>query len=131
MKIYCSRLTKGMDLKLELERITKNANIGAGILLSSVGCVDSFNIRLADGKTSLSKKQAMEILSLNGTLSPNGVHIHITLSGSDSIAIGGHLQEGTIINTTCELVIGLLEEYTFSRKYDSHTGYNELSFKVL
>jgi hypothetical protein len=40
--------------------------------------------------------------------------------------IGGHLQEGSAIYTTAELVIGELTHLTFSRPIDPVTGYDEL-----
>jgi predicted DNA-binding protein with PD1-like motif len=40
--------------------------------------------------------------------------------------VGGHLKEGCIIRTNCELVIGILENIQFSRKADFDTGFYEL-----
>ena len=42
---------------------------------------------------------------------------------------GGHLEDGCIVNSTCELVILTLDEYEFSKYYDEETGYNELLIK--
>ena len=36
------------------------------------------------------------------------------------------LVDGCIINTTCELVIGELEEYEYDVEFDEETGYDEL-----
>ena len=43
--------------------------------------------------------------------------------------IGGHLSDGCIINTTCELIILELPNYTFTREMDDSTGYKELVIK--
>lgn len=127
MKVYAVRLTEGMDLKVEIEKIAVAEQIQAGVILSSVGCISKARFRVADGISIREIKKNLEILSLNGTISPKGVHIHISCSDSDGISFGGHLVEGNIVNTTCELVIGILESYKFDRKMDRHTGYEELT----
>ncbi|GLI58330.1 DNA-binding protein [Propionigenium maris DSM 9537] len=126
MKIYARRLTKGMDLKEEIERIASSENVGAGVVLSSVGCVSLGRFRLADGESIKVMDEDLEILSLNGTLSKEGLHLHVSYGDIEGRAWGGHLTEGNIINTTCELVIGILSEERFTRKPDESTGYDEL-----
>ena len=69
----------------------------------------------------------MEIVSLTGTLCPDGAHLHIALSRRDGSCIGGHLVQGCLVNTTAELVIGELPDVAFHRPPDPATGYNELS----
>jgi predicted DNA-binding protein with PD1-like motif len=68
----------------------------------------------------------LEILSLSGTLSPDGAHLHIAVADSQGAVIGGHLCAGSLVHTTAELVIGLLPEWRFSRELDLATGYAEL-----
>ena len=46
-----------------------------------------------------------EILSLSGTLSPDGAHLHIALVDSRGAVIGGHLCVGSLVRTTAELRI--------------------------
>ncbi len=126
MRLYARRLTKGMDLKKEIEKIASSEDIEAGVVLSSVGCVSRGRFRVADGKSIKEMDEDLEILSLNGTLSKNGVHLHISYGDIEGRAWGGHLAEGNIINTTCELVIGILSEKKFTREPDESTGYDEL-----
>ncbi|MGB6129660.1 MAG: PPC domain-containing DNA-binding protein [Psychrilyobacter sp.] len=130
MEIYAIRLTEGMDLKIEIQRVVKEKQIKAGIILSSVGCVSKARFRVADGINVKQINKNMEILSLNGTLSPNGVHLHISYSNQEGVSFGGHLVEGNIVNTTCELVIGILGNYKFTRVMDPNTGYGELITKT-
>jgi len=122
---YCFRLTKGMDLKKEIEKYVINNKL-SGIILCSVGCLSNLVIRLADGKSILEKEGMFEIVSITGTLSEEGVHIHISVSDEKGNTIGGHLKEGCIINTTAEVVLEIFEDIKFKRKYDEATGYNEL-----
>ena len=53
------------------------------------------------------------------------------LSKEDLSTVGGHLVEGCIINTTCELVIGQLEGYEYDVEFDEETGYDELLIRAL
>ena len=68
-----------------------------------------------------------EIVSLTGTISPDGSHMHISLADEDGGVIGGHMCNGCLVNTTAEVVlVSLDEEYRFSREYDDSTDYDEL-----
>ena len=68
----------------------------------------------------------LEVLSLSGTLSADGAHLHIAIADSRGAVIGGHLCTGSLVRTTAELVLGLLQEWRFSRELDTATGYAEL-----
>lgn len=120
------RLKKGQDLKLEIEKYILENKIKAGIILSCVGCIYEVNIRLANGSDTLSKKDNYEIVSMTGTLSPDGVHLHISLSDTKGLTIGGHLKDGCLVNTTAEICILELDDFNFKREFDESTGYKEL-----
>lgn len=124
MKELAIRLEKGTDLKKYLTSL----KIDCGVILSGVGCLSHLKIRLAGAKDFLDVEDDFEIVSLNGTICKDGVHIHIACSDSSGKVFGGHLLDGSIINTTAELVIGILEEYDAKRVFDKNTGYNEIVF---
>ena len=121
----CFRLTKGMDLKKEIEKYAIDNKV-SGTIISSVGCLTSLVIRLADGESILKKDGNFEIVSVTGTLSPDGVHIHISVSDEFGNTIGGHLKDGCIVNTTAEVCLVLFDNIKFSRTFDESTGYDEL-----
>jgi len=122
---HCFRLTKGMDLKKEIEKYATSNKV-SGVVLCAVGCLSKLTIRLADGESILEKEDMYEIVSIIGTLSEDGVHIHISVSNKYGNTIGGHLKEGCIVNTTAEVVLHLFDNIKFKREYDEKTGYNEL-----
>ncbi|CAN0110238.1 unnamed protein product [Hapterophycus canaliculatus] len=66
-----------------------------------------------------------EICSLTGTLSPEGLHLHISLGDEAGAVWGGHLVRATV-HTTAEIVIGVALSLTFSREMDPATGFKEL-----
>lgn len=125
---HCFRLTQGSDLKKEIEEYAIKNKI-SGIILCSVGCLSKLTIRLADGKSILEKDGKLEIVSITGTLSKDGVHIHISVSDEYGNTIGGHLKDGCIVNTTAEVVIKEFDDIKFTREYDKNTGYDELVIK--
>ena len=126
MKSYAIRLQKGMDLKNEIQKLVQEKQIKAGVVLSGVGCLEKAQIRDASGVTVKQINKNVEIVSLMGTLSLDGCHIHISVSDEDLATYGGHLKDGCIVNTTVELVIEELEDLEFKREMDKNTGYKEL-----
>ena len=131
MHAHAFRLTPGTDLKAGLERLTEEHALRAGCILSCVGSLSQARLRMpgAVGDATIFRTfvEPMEIVSLTGTLCPDGVHVHISLARPDGACIGGHLAHGCIVNTTAELVIGEMPEVEFHRTLDSATGYAELS----
>ncbi len=130
MKTLAIRLKENDDLKVSIENIAKINNIKAAVVLSAVGCVKKAHIRLAQAVNEFLDENDYEIVSLMGTVSDNGLHLHISLSDNSGKTIGGHLMEGCLINTTCELVLGILnDQYLFHREFDDTTRYRELVIK--
>ena len=129
MKTICKRLHRGDDLLLSIRQIAQSENIKAGVVLSAVGCVLRGRVRDASGINIRSINEHCEIVSLNGTISAARCHLHIALSKEDLSTVGGHLVEGCIINTTCELVLGVLDSWRIGVEFDEETGYDELIFE--
>lgn len=128
MKTLCKRLRRGADLLNEITRFAKEMNIPAGVILSGVGCVNEARVRDASGVTVKTLSEPLEIVSLMGTVSAARCHLHVSFSKEDLSTVGGHLMEGCIVNTTCELVIGVLDDTVIATEFDEETGYDELIF---
>lgn len=126
VKIYALRLRPGQDLRAELEKFTKENKISAGFIMTAVGSLKETKLRLADQPDAAAFAGKFEIVSLVGTLSEAGVHLHISVSDSAGKTVGGHLVEGCKIYTTAEIVIGATAEIVFTRETDQETTYKEL-----
>ena len=126
MKVFALRLKPNEDLKQTLKIFALQENIKAGFILTAIGSLKVATIRFANQDRSTVLSEEFEILSLNGTIATTGVHLHIAISDKQGKTIGGHLDDGCIIYTTAEIVIGISEEYTFLRTLDQQTGYKEL-----
>ena len=131
MKTYALRLRRGADLLESIEKLCTENAIKAGVLLSAVGCVSRGRVRDAGGVNIVDIAEPMEIVSLMGTVSHKRCHLHVSFSKEDLSVVGGHLVTGCIINTTCELIIGELENCVYDVEFDEETGYDELIFKAL
>ena len=129
MQTICKRLHRGDDLLESIRRLAAEHQIAAGVILSAVGCISKGRVRDASGVTIRDIPDHCEIVSLNGTVSAQRCHLHIALSKEDLSTIGGHLTKGCIINTTCELVIGILDGWRIGVELDDETGYDELIFE--
>ena len=129
MKTLCIRLRRGDDLLAGIRSVAVRENIAAAVVLSAVGCVSRACVRDAGGVNLREIPEPCEIVSLNGTVSWSRCHLHIALSKEDLSTAGGHLVEGCIVNTTCELVLGLLDGWRFGTEQDAQTGYDEIVFQ--
>ena len=124
--MHIFRLTKGMDLKKSIVEYCKDNNIKAGIIGACVGCCYEIYFRLAGGKDFYHKKGDYEIVSMTGTISEDGVHIHVSFADTNGNVVGGHLSDGCYVGSTAEIAIIEVEEYKLTREFDEETGYKEL-----
>jgi predicted DNA-binding protein with PD1-like motif len=120
------RLKPGQDLRQELEAFAVSIKMQAGLVLTCVGSLTRAALRLADADSTTLLEGKFEIVSLVGTFSPDGAHLHISISDTQGDTYGGHLQEGALVYTTAEIVLADLEEHNFNRRLDTETGYDEL-----
>lgn len=126
METFPLRLMPGADLKAALDDLVREKGWPAAIVLTGIGSLEVAMIRLADRDVATRVPGPLEILSLGGTLSLDGSHLHITVSDGDGQVVGGHLKEGAIVRTTAEVVIGILTDWEFRREFDPETGWLEL-----
>lgn len=126
MKVSAIRLKPDEDLRQSLKKYAQENQIKAGFILSAIGSLKQAKIRFANQNNSIVLTEKFEIISLNGTLATTGIHLHICVANNQGKTIGGHLDNGCIIYTTAEIIIGTTEKFTFTRTQDEQTGYQEL-----
>lgn len=130
MKTIIFRLKPGADLKQSIEKIVWEQAIKAGFIVTCVGGLKQATVRMAgatpDSQDIQTFEDDFEIVSLVGTVSVNGAHIHISFSDQEGIVHGGHLKKGTIIYPTAEIVLGIDETVELKREMDTDTGFKEL-----
>jgi predicted DNA-binding protein with PD1-like motif len=101
----------------------------AALVLTCVGSLRRAALRLANQPHTTYYDDKFEIVALVGTLSPDGPHLHLALSDGRGVTIGGHLQDGSHIYTTAEIVLAELTDLVFSRPVDPETTYDELTIQ--
>ena len=84
-------------------------------------------IRFAEAENGTVIEEKLEILSLSGTLSRHGCHLHITVADAAGKVLGGHLLDGSKVYTTAELVLGEVPGKVFRREQNAETGWLELN----
>lgn len=127
MLTYTFRLKPGQDLFNEIERFVLSKKIEAGCVLCSVGSLTHATLRLANRNSHNEYEGHFEIVSLNGAISTNGSHLHLSISNEDGKTIGGHLVPGCKIYTTAEIVLAVFEDVIYKREMlENDSGYEEL-----
>ena len=129
MQTFTFRLKPGQDLFNEIEAIVAEKNIEAGCVLSAVGSLTHATLRLANREYYSEYDGHFEIVSMTGTVSVHGSHLHISISDGDGKTIGGHLVPGCKIYTTAEMVLGIFEDVVYKREFAEDSGYEELVVK--
>ena len=126
LKTYALRLRPGDDLRQALTAFAQAHHIRAGAMVTCVGSLTVATLRLANQEGPSVYRGHFEIVSLVGTLSVNGSHLHLAVSDSTGRTIGGHLLDGCRVYTTAEIVLSELAGLEFRREPDPTFGYQEL-----
>lgn len=126
--IKMGRLKHGDDLLEALTEICAENNVNLG-QVQAIGAVRKARIGFYDQEKRvyefLEFDKPLEILSMTGNISLKDekpiIHAHITLSGHDGKAFGGHLAPGTEV-FACEFIIKEFSGIDLERKLDNQTG---------
>ena len=103
------KLAPGSDLRLSLEELAQQNGI-SGFVLGVVGNLTKASFQCPGQAEPTVLEGDLEVITLNGTFSPEGVHLHLSLSDGACQVWGGHLEPGTIVQKGVDLLIGVLEQ---------------------
>lgn len=126
---YALRLRPGQDLRASLAEFAQQQQLTAGVILTAVGSLNPAALRFATAAAATTIAGPVEIVSVVGTLSVDGLHVHLAVADADGKTYGGHLMAGCVVYTTVELAIANLPQYRFQRAFDADTGYRELQIQ--
>jgi predicted DNA-binding protein with PD1-like motif len=127
MQNYTFRLSPGQDLFDSIQAFVMKKHVQAGCILSGVGSLRHATLRLADREYNSEYEGPFEIVSITGTVSVHGSHLHISISDGDGRTIGGHFESGCKIYTTAEIVIAVFNDTVYKRELAADSGYEELA----
>lgn len=125
--IHPLRLRPGDDLRDGIQAYVDAHAIEAGWIMTCVGSLTEYHLRFANQDGGDGKRGHFEIVSLVGTVSIHGSHLHLSVADERGRTVGGHLLDGNPVYTTAEIVIGESPRYRFLREPDPVTGYRELT----
>lgn len=125
----------GDDLRGALEqwarsRAAQGAPAG-GFVLAGLGSLMDARLRLAGQDQPLSLPGPSELLTLSGSVSADGAHLHMAVALADGRVLGGHVPHGNVVRTTVELLLAWLPGWQLARVPDPRTGHLELQVKAL
>ncbi|MGG6237824.1 PPC domain-containing DNA-binding protein [Nodosilinea sp. AN01ver1] len=131
MQTYCFRLTPGQDLKQELQTFAQAQALEAGVILTGLGSLTQASLRFAAVEEASAIAGPLELISLSGTLSRHGIHLHGAVADDQGRVYGGHIMPGCMIRTTAEIAIANLSHLRLHRQADPATGYLEMVVDAL
>jgi predicted DNA-binding protein with PD1-like motif len=120
------RIGAGADLRAELAALPARHGVQAAFVVQGIGSLSVAQIRYAGLPGCTELRGDLEILTLGGSLAPDGVHLHISVADAQGRVTGGHMGPGCIVRTTAEVLVALLPGHRFSREEDPGTGFKEL-----
>ncbi|CAD8068348.1 unnamed protein product [Paramecium sonneborni] len=129
IRSHSLRFHPNQNIVKELQLYIEINQIKAASISTCVGSLLKCSIRFANQPEFKEINGHFEIVSLVGTISVYGQHVHISLSDSEGKMIGGHLpfyDNECIIYTTAEIVLLEHLETIYARKLDPTYGYQEL-----
>ncbi len=135
MPPYPLRLHPGDDLRLALETHVRSdsptRSTASAFVIAGIGSLHDARIRYAGAHEPVTVAGPLEIISLSGSLSADGAHLHVSVSDAQGRVVGGHLCAGSLVRTTAEVLIADLPQWHLTREPDAATGYPELVVRPL
>lgn len=102
-------LGPGSDLRASLEQVAIEAG-ASGFVLGVVGDLSQAAFQCPGLEEPTVLQGHLEIITLQGTVAPQGVHLHLSLSDGDCQVWGGHLEHGSLVLRGADLLVGFLPE---------------------
>ena len=118
MKLIRLTLLPKSDLKDEIIECSRNHNAN-GFVLGIVGDLSTVAFQCPNRDEITFLEGPLEIITVNGTVSPDNVHLHISVSDNECKLWGGHLEIGSKILKGAEILIGLPAKQEIINKIES------------
>lgn len=121
------RLLPGVDLRGQLEAMAREEPGLSGFIVCGIGSLDSPVLRFADQDEGIVLAGPQEVITLAGSVTRDGVHLHLVVADREGRTRGGHLCHGSRVRTTMELLLVCPEGWQLGRGRDAATGHLELT----
>jgi predicted DNA-binding protein with PD1-like motif len=98
VRIHTLKGKAGDDLKKILEDFAREKKIGSGVLLTCVGSLKQGSVRFPESNNATTITGVQEVVGATGTISSEGIHVHLSMTDRSGKTTGGHLMDGCIVN---------------------------------
>ena len=109
MRSLALKLAPGQDLRLALETLAEAHQV-SGYVLSVVGNLSRAAFQCPGQPSPNVLEGDLEIITLQGHFSPEGAHLHLSLSDAACQVWGGHLEPGTVVLKGADVLVALLDQ---------------------
>lgn len=120
------RLGPGADLRGALEALVRDGGTPPAFVVCGIGSLHDPRLRFAGASQETVLRGPFEVLSLAGSLTMEGAHLHATVADAQGRVLGGHLCHGSVVRTTMELLLAFTPQWALTREPDADTGHAEL-----
>tara|TARA_Y100001968_G_C19236364_1_gene657108 strand:+ start:276 stop:893 length:618 start_codon:yes stop_codon:yes gene_type:complete len=103
------KLSPETDLLSSLHDLAIKQN-SDGYILGIVGNLSSASFQCPGRNQPEVLHGNLEIITLNGTISPKGSHLHLSISDTTCRVFGGHLERGSKVLKGVDLLVGFLND---------------------
>lgn len=122
-------LRPGCALRREFEQAAATLPGGSGFVLSGIGSLSHASLRFAAQEAATQLDEPLGLLSLAGTVNPDGAHLHASVATASGQVLGGHVADGCIGRATAEIPLATSAEWRLAREHDAATGHAELGVR--
>ncbi len=127
MNVLPLRLQPGADLRRALEEGALREGSTGMFVVSGIGSLTDAALRMAGAESETRLTGPFEIVSLSGTISDDGAHLHMAVADSTGRVSGGHVCYGNEVRTTAEILLAAVPGWRLGREVDPVTGFRELT----
>lgn len=108
--LFC-RVDRGEDLLKSIVKAVEDCRLDTGVVVSGVGSLLNARIHMVSSKDFppkddfLDLEGPLEIVSIQGIIANRQPHLHIGIVNREFKSFSGHLEEGCLILSICEVAI--------------------------
>lgn len=107
------------------------AAVNGCFVVSGIGSLWHPRLRFAAAEAETQLNGSFEILTLSGSITAEGAHLHIAVADGQGQVIGGHLCYGSRVRTTAEILLVCPGGWNLSRSHNAITNCRELEVQAL